>query len=63
MQRNYTADDVKSHRDENSRSLFEAKGHFEKKFFLDMIAEARLYADMNLLLDVVEELVKREKFW
>ena len=33
MQRNYTAEDVKRYRDENSCSLFEAKSHFEKKFF------------------------------
>ena len=63
MQRNYTAEDVKRYRDENSCSVFEAKGHFEKKFFLDMISEVRLTGDMKLLVDVVEELVRREKFW
>lgn len=63
MQRNYTAEDVKRYRDEHSCSVFEAKGHFEKKFFLDMISEVRLTGDMKLLVDVVEELVRREKFW
>lgn len=63
MQRNYTAEDVKRYRDEHSCSVFEAKGHFEKKFFLDMISEVRLTGDMKLLIDVVEELVRREKFW
>lgn len=62
MQRNYTAEDVKRYRDEHSCSVFEAKGHFEKKFFLDMISEVRLTGDMKLLIDVVEELVRREKF-
>ena len=62
MQRNYTAEDVKRYRDEHSCSVFEAKGHFEKKFFLDMISEVRLTGDMKLLVDVVEELVRREKF-
>ena len=63
MQRNYTAEDVKRYRDEHSCSVFEAKGHFEKKFFLDMISEVRLTGDGKLLVDVVEELVRREKFW
>lgn len=63
MQRNYTAEDVKRYRDEHSCSVFEAKGHFEKKFFMDMIDEVRLTGDMKLLIDVVEELVRREKFW
>lgn len=63
MQRNYTAEDVKRYRDEHSCSVFEAKGHFEKKFFMDMISEVRLTGDMKLLIDVVEELVRREKFW
>jgi hypothetical protein len=62
MQRNYTAEDVKRYRDEHSCSVFEAKGHFEKKFFMDMISEVRLTSDMKLLIDVVEELVRREKF-
>lgn len=63
MQRNYTAEDVKRYRDEHSCSVFEAKGHFEKKFFMDMISEVRLTGDMKLLIDVVEELVRMEKFW
>ena len=63
MQRNYTAEDVKRYREEHTCSVFEAKGHFEKKFFMDMISEVRLTGDMKLLIDVVEELVRREKFW
>ncbi len=62
MQRNYTAADVKSYRDENSCSIFEAKAHFEKKFFLDMISEVRLTGDMKLLIDIVCELVERTRF-
>ena len=62
MQRNYKAEDVKRYRDENSCSLFEAKAHFEKKFFLDMIAEVRLTGDQRLLIDIVEELIMRTNF-
>jgi hypothetical protein len=62
MQRNYTADDVKRYRDENSCSVFAAKAHFEKKFFLDMISEVRLTGDQKLLIDIVEELIKRNRF-
>jgi hypothetical protein len=62
MQRNYTADDVKRYRDEYSCSVFAAKAHFEKKFFLDMVNEARLTGDQKLLIDIVEELVNRTDF-
>jgi len=62
MQRNYTADDVKRYRDENSCSVFAAKAHFEKKFLLDMVNEVRLTGDQKLLIDIVEELVKRSRF-
>lgn len=62
MQRNYTADDVKRYRDENSCSVFEAKAYFEKKFFLDMIMEVRISGDQKLLIDIVEDLVKRASF-
>lgn len=62
MQRNYTADDVRRYRDENSCSVFAAKAHFEKKFFLDMIMEVRLTGDQKLLIDIVEELVQRTSF-
>jgi hypothetical protein len=60
--RNYTAQDVMRYRHEKECSIFEAKGHFEKQFFLDMIAEVRLTGDQKLLIDIVEELVKRESF-
>lgn len=60
--RNYTAEDVMRYRDEKECSIFEAKSHFEKRFFLDMIAEVRLTGDQKLLIDIVEELVKRESF-
>ena len=62
MIRNYTAEDVMKYRTEKECSIFEAKSHFEKRYFLDMIAEVRLTGDMKLLIDVVEELVKRESF-
>jgi len=60
--RNYTAEEVMRYRDEKECSIFEAKGHFEKRFFLDMIAEARTNGDLNILIDIVEELVKKESF-
>jgi hypothetical protein len=63
MQRNYKAEDVMRYRNEKSCSVFEAKGHFEKQFFLDMIAEVRLTGDQKLLIDIVEELVNRQRFW
>ena len=40
MQRNYTAEDVKRYRDEHSCSVFEAKGHFEKKGILKLVKTA-----------------------
>ncbi len=60
--RNYTAEDVMRYRTEKECSIFEAKSYFEKKFFLDMIMEIRRTGDQNLLIDVVEELVKRQSF-
>jgi hypothetical protein len=62
MQRNYTAEDVKRYRDENSCSVFEAKGYFERKWFLDTIDTAHKNKDFDLLCDVVRELICREKF-
>ena len=62
MQRNYTADDVKRYRDENNCSIFSAKAHFEKKYYLDMIAEVRLTGDQRLLIDIIEGLIKRTDF-
>jgi hypothetical protein len=62
MQRNYTAEDVKRYREENSCSVFAAKDHFEREFFLECVHIAQTNNDLNLLCRVVRELVMKAKF-
>ena len=62
MQRNYTAADVKGYRDEHSCSLFEAKAHFEKRFFLDRVENLRHNYDPLEVVNILEELVSRMNF-
>ncbi len=62
MQRNYTADDVKRYRDENSCSVFAAKAHFERQHFLESVHIAHANKDFDLLCDIVRELVMRTDF-
>jgi uncharacterized protein YpiB (UPF0302 family) len=57
MQRNYTLEDVKRYRDENSCGLYEAKAHFERERLLETIHIAHTNKDFDLLCDVVRELI------
>jgi hypothetical protein len=62
MQRNYTAEDVKRYREENSCSVFAAKAHFERNHFLELVHIADENKDFDLLCHVVRELVIRTNF-
>jgi hypothetical protein len=62
MQRNYTADDVKRYRDENSCSIFAAKAHFEKQNIMELLVIAQVRNDFDLLCDIVKELAKKVDF-
>ena len=62
MRRNYTAEDVKSYREEHSCSLFAAKDYFERQHFLECVHIAHENKDFDLLCDVVRELITKTRF-
>jgi len=62
MQPNYTADDVKRYRDENSCSIFKAKAHFERQQMLELVNIAHLNSDFDLLCDIVRRLVMKANY-
>lgn len=62
MQRNYTAQDLRDYREQNSCGLAESRHHFEQQHFLQCVHIAHMNRDFDLLCDIVRELVTKTRF-
>lgn len=62
LNRDYTAADVKSYRDEYECSALQAQCALEKKFLIRTVREARDTHDFDLLGLVVEELITKLRY-